>query len=69
MLHAGFPTLLFDIERMSERREKWKRGCVKSRKSITGMRIVQIRQVLPKLQGFEHQHLQLEITAGLHIFV
>ena len=33
------------------------------------MLIVPIRQLLPKLQGFEHQHMQLEITASLHFFV
>ena len=28
------------------------------------MRITLIHQVLPKLQGFKHQHMQLEITAS-----
>ena len=34
-----------------------------------GMRIAPILQVSLKLQGFENQYMQLEITASLHHFV
>ena len=74
--HLGFLTLLFDIEGTSK--EDPKRG--KSRKAgkveerlfksrekalQNSMQITPICQVLLKLQGSEHHHMQLETTAKL----
>ena len=72
--------LLFDVERTSKEDPKWdksekagkvKGGYFKSRKKAlqNGTQIAPIRQVLLKLQGFEHWHMQLEITASLHFLV
>ena len=63
--HVGFPTLFFDVEGTSKEDLKWdkseKAGKVEGRlfqeqkKALqNGTRIAPIRQVLPKLQDFEH---------------
>ena len=75
MCHVGFPTLLFNSEGISEMRQV-RKGKKSGREAISRVeksttkwyQIVLICQVLPKFQGFEYWHVQLEITASLHLF-